>query len=74
MTTISKTALAVIKGDRRVKGLLAAQFEKTSATIENWIKNEDLMLTTHDAVRIIAQETGLTIDQILETKLQQEAA
>lgn len=65
MTTITDTAIAVIKGDRKIKGLLAIQFDKHYNTIENWIKNRDAMLTTPDAVRIISEETGLAQDQIL---------
>lgn len=66
MTTISNMALLVIRGDRRVKGLLAIHFRKHYNTIENWIKNRDAMLTTPDAVKVISEETGLTQEQILE--------
>jgi hypothetical protein len=44
-----------------------AFFDRSTQTLENWLKEPvDLRLTAPDAVRIIAEVTGLTEDEILE--------
>lgn len=68
---ITNKAISGIKGNNKLIAKLMILFDKSQNSIENWIglnKDgvKDIRLTTPDAVRIIAEETGLTPDEILE--------
>jgi hypothetical protein len=49
-------------------GRFVADFDKHYKTIENWLKEKNIILTTPKAVDIIKAETGLTEDEIFETE------
>ncbi len=58
--------------NKRLKGLLAAEFQVGTKTIENWLAQSNknhLMLTTDKALQIITQELGLTSKEVLEKSL-----
>lgn len=66
MTTISHRALSLIPKNNRLIGRLMIAFDRGQNTIENWIESKDVRLTTPTAVQIIAEETGLSDQEILE--------
>jgi hypothetical protein len=66
MQTITNNAANKIKGNQRVIGQLMALFNKSSFTINRWIEDKDIRLTTPGALKVIREETGLTDEQILE--------
>lgn len=63
---LSSKALIEIKSNTLAKNLLAVKMNRSVHTIEKWIKDNDIMLTTADALEVIKQETGLTDEEILE--------
>ena len=62
---ISDLAIQNIKGNNKAMAGLAYAFEKHFKTIENWLANKDIRLTTPTAVDVIKAETGLSEDEIL---------
>ena len=48
--------------------IVNADFDKHYKTIENWLKEKNIILTTPKAVAIIKAETGLTEEEIFETE------
>lgn len=64
--TIKTEVLEQLKKNVRLKAKLAYEFEKHGATINRWIENNDPMLTTVAALRIIKEETGLKKSDILD--------
>lgn len=59
MITLSEQATEKIRGNNRIIGQLMVVFNKHQITIDRWIKDNDVRLTTHAAVQIISKETGL---------------
>lgn len=57
--------IEAIDNSNRLKALLAAEFNKTTMTIENWCKTKSIMLTTPQAVKVIATELNVDADQLL---------
>ena len=66
--TITDTAISKIKGNNRLIARLMIEFNRGQNTIENWMESKDTRLTTPAATKIIAEETGLSQDEILENK------
>ena len=64
MTNISDRAIEAVRGNNRAMGRFVADFDKHYKTIENWLKEKKIILTTPKAVA----ETGLTEDEIFETE------
>jgi hypothetical protein len=62
ITDVAKTKM---KGNNKVINALGYAFNRGGKTIENWIEDKHIILTTPLAVEIIKRETGLTEDQIL---------
>ncbi len=63
---ISDKAVQAIQKDNKVMGALIQLFDKHYRTIENWLENKDIRLTTPDAVAIIKELTDLKKHEILE--------
>ncbi len=65
---ISDAAVLAIKKSPKLMGRLMGFANRGQNTIENWINAvpRDMRLTTPDAVQIIAEETGLSEQEILE--------
>lgn len=57
-----------LRNNKKAKNRLALELDKSSFTIEKWIKENDQSLTLAASLKIIREETGLTDDQILETE------
>lgn len=68
MQTLTTKAVETITGNQRVIGRLMALFNKSSFTINRWIEDKDVRLTTTAAVQIIRDETHLKDKEILETE------
>lgn len=62
---ISDKAVQKIKGNHKAYNALGYAFDKSYKTIENWVKDKDIRLTTPTALEIIKAETGLTEEEIL---------
>ena len=62
---ISDTAIHAIKGNNYCMAELMKLFNRCQNTIENWLKDRDIRLTTPQAVAIIVQYTGVPEDQVL---------
>ena len=62
---ISDIAIKKIKGNNRAINALGYSFDKGYKTIENWLRDKDIRLTTPTAVSIIKKETGLSEKEIL---------
>jgi hypothetical protein len=62
---IRKSVIKLMKGNSRIMSFLCLEFEKSESSIRRWIDNNNPMLTTFAALRIIRQETGLTDKEIL---------
>lgn len=64
---INHVALLAIKGARKkAVPRLAEVLHVSDATAYNYIANNDIMLTTAAALKVIREITGLNDDQILE--------
>lgn len=64
---ISDKAIEVLKGNHKALAALSYKFDKHAKTIENWLNNKDIRLTTPIAIDIIKAETGLSDSEIFET-------
>lgn len=62
---LTNNAIAKIKKSKRCKNRLAYELDKNLRTITNWLNDNDIMLTTALAVKIISEETGLKDTEIL---------
>lgn len=63
---ITDKAIVAIKTSNRIIGRLMIAFNRGQNTIENWMASKDVRLTTAMAIEIIAEESGLTQDEIIE--------
>jgi hypothetical protein len=66
---VSKKVLESIRRNNKIIGLLMGAFDVHFRTIENWIENNDIRLTTPLATKIIIDETGISEDEIFEKEL-----
>lgn len=64
--TISNIVAEKVRGNNRIIGLLMIAFDRGQKTIELWLDDKDIRLTTPTAVEIIKAETGLTESEIFE--------
>lgn len=62
---ISKKAIGLLKKNEEAKGRIAGATNRTGYTVNRWIYENDIMLTTAVVLDIIRDETGLTDDEIL---------
>lgn len=63
---LKATVLATLRNHKTAKNRLALELDKSSYTIEKWIRENDDSLTKAAALRIIREELGLTDAEILE--------
>lgn len=63
---ITQQAIDKIRGNNSAIGRLMQAFDRGQKSIEVWMNNKDIRLTTPTAVQIIQEETGLSEDEILE--------
>lgn len=62
---LSTKALEFLRGDKRVRTLLALEMDKHMDTIERWVKNNDPMLTTASALQVIREHSGMQDEDLL---------
>lgn len=65
---LSKKTLELIRRNNKILGLLVGAFDVHFRTMENWIENNDIRLTTPTATKIIMTETGLNESEIYENE------
>lgn len=70
--TISDKAIQSMKSNNRLMARMMLAFDRTQNTIENWMNDKDIRLTTPTSVAIIREETGLFDEDILEQEPTQE--
>lgn len=63
---LKATVLQTIRNHKVVKNRLALELNKSSYTIERWIKENDDNLTKAASMAIIREELGLTDSEILQ--------
>jgi hypothetical protein len=64
--TLSQQAVDRLKGNNKAMAKLMEFFDRSSQTIENWLKEPvDIRLTAPDAVKIIVETTGLPEEEVL---------
>lgn len=63
---IRTNALLKIDASNTVKGILADKFGKQLSTIQRWVIENDVMLTTIDALKIYEAELGITLEEAIE--------
>jgi hypothetical protein len=63
---LTDKAKAAINSSTRLKNRLALQFDCSVFTIKRWIDEGEVRLTAPSATIIIKEETGLTIEEMLE--------
>lgn len=63
---LKATVLATLRRTKEAKNRLAFELNKSSYTIEKWIRNNDDNLTKAASLKIIREELGLTDSEILE--------
>ncbi len=75
MITLSKVAWLALKGmDLPTKDRVAAKMGITTNRLYYWIKTRSDNFTKAGNLAVLAEELGLDQSDLLETKLQQEAA
>lgn len=73
MFKLSKIGHMALK-DMGLKEKVAEACGVTVNTVYYWLRTDNVMLTTASVIYILSTETGLTHEQLLETKVQQAAA
>jgi hypothetical protein len=63
---LSKKAIEALKASESMKGRIAEALGRSVYTVNRWMYDNDVMLTTATALQIIREETGLTDDEILQ--------
>ncbi len=65
-TSLKPALIVEITGNNRIQNRLQLAFDTSYFTVRRWLLNNHPMLTTITALNIIAEETGKTIDDLLE--------
>lgn len=65
MTLIKQEILDELAGNIQAKGKLSVLFDKHMFTVERYIKENNTLLTTQDAIKIITEELGKTEKEVL---------
>lgn len=75
MIRISKTALLALRGmSVDDKARVAERIGVTLNRLYGWMRTESDNLTKAGVLAVLAEELGLTHDQLLETKIEAKAA
>lgn len=64
---LSKSALKAIEDSKTIQGKIADACRVSFWTVLRWVESNDQMLTTASVLAILATETELTQEEILET-------
>lgn len=63
---LTQKAVEAIKNNKRARARLQLDLDKSEYTINKYIAENDIMLTTAQALKVIREETGLEDSEILE--------
>ena len=63
---IKQTVISRIRKSKSCKARLQLVLDKSAPTIQRYLDDRDIMLTTSKALEVIKSELGLTESQILE--------
>jgi hypothetical protein len=63
---LTQKAINAIRNNKRVRARLQLDLNRSEYTINRYIDDNDIMLTTAQALTVIREEAGLSDDQILE--------
>ncbi|TDQ79525.1 hypothetical protein CLV99_0967 [Sphingobacterium yanglingense] len=62
---LRESVIGVIKSDNNIKTKLALSLNKSYPTIQRYINNNDVMLTTASAMEVLRSELQLTNEELL---------
>lgn len=65
MIGIKQEVIDQVKGSTKAKTRLAYEFNKHQSTIDRWLEENNIALTTPMAVKAISEETGTPESEIL---------
>lgn len=65
---LANKALQMVKENTPLRLKLSLELGVASVTMDRYIKNNDVMLTTESALRLIEKELGLSRSEILAKK------
>jgi hypothetical protein len=63
---LTQKAIDALKNHKRARARLQLDLNKSEYTINRYIADNDIMLTTATALKVIREETGISDDQLLE--------
>lgn len=63
---LTKTAIKQLRLNMRLRNRLALDLDKSPATINRWIADNDDSLTKAAVLRVIREETGMEDSELLE--------
>lgn len=63
---LTKNTIAAVKKNLSAKNRLQFELKKSHLTIQRWLNSNSEMLTTAHSLSIIAEETGIPKDELLE--------
>lgn len=69
---LTEAARLAVKGNQNLRNRLAYELKKSAITIDRWIRDNDIMLTTASALKIIKEETNLQDADILQAEVVKE--
>jgi len=68
---IKQSVISKIRQSKTCKARLQLVLDKSAPTIQRYLDDNDIMLTTSAALEVIKNETGLTESEILEPQTAQ---
>lgn len=68
MATIKDDVLEMIRQSKVCKAKLQIELDKSAPTIQRYLDDNDIMLTTASSLAVISKEFGLKEKEILATK------
>lgn len=68
MATIKEDVLEMIRQSKVCKAKLQIELDKSAPTIQRYLDDNDIMLTTASSLSVISKEFGLKEKEILATK------
>jgi hypothetical protein len=66
MQKVKPEVIEKLKGNVKALNRLAYEFNKHRTTVDRWVLDNNIILTTPMAVKAIAEELGIEVDQVLE--------
>jgi hypothetical protein len=66
---LNKGVLGMLEASQKIRNLIAAACDVSEQSVRRWVSDNNVMLTTASALKVIREETGLKDSQILEEKV-----